>query len=104
MNVATDALRPSQGAMELARRFDRSYEVHPNAHHAWEMHDTPFLLMDVIDELLSLPPEERVDSEVIVPVVIRNKLEGKAFGRRFRLIGKKSSADEWRIIFEVQPL
>ena len=80
-------------------------QIHPNAWKSWDRHTVPFLLTEVIQGLVDLPEDQVVRGWVIRPVRKLPTLEGVVFGRRFRLIGEWSDADEaWSVIFEVQPL
>jgi len=52
--------------------------------------DFPVLLSDVVDALIALPPERCIDSQVVVPAVLRDAREGIVFGARFLMIGMRA--------------
>src|SRR5262245_26704167 len=97
----TGHLRGRRPSCDGSDRVSRKAYIHANAWKSCDRHYVPFLLADVVEALLALPPDRA--QRGWVPRVARKfpTLEGEVFGRRFLLIGDRDEAEEWSVIFEV---
>ena len=76
--------------------------ISPYAWLRWEDYDHPFLLTDVVDAMLALPPDAREERYLLRPPGVHHLLVGTVFGRRFLLTGAKDAEGRWIEVLHVR--
>ena len=77
-------------------------QISPYAWRRWEDFDHPFLLGDVVDAMLALPPDSREERHLLRPPGVHSLLIGTVFGRRFLLTGVQDGEGRWIEILHVR--
>jgi hypothetical protein len=68
------------------------------------MHDLPFEMVDVVEEVFRSAVKNVRVLRVERPPIIFNQMDGVAFGRRWRILGHLNGDGEWEVIDQVAPM